>query len=101
MMHRMLVLPLLLVMAACGGTPAPVARPGEDPQVAECREEARQSPQSQELARRMNFNNPTQMDRVREEQRVAEARVFQDCLRRRGLSRGGGVEPLRRPSGLF
>lgn len=100
MMRRLAALPALLLLAACGGTPAPAPRPGEDPQVAECREEARQSPQSQDMARRMNFNNPTQMDRIREEQRMAEARVFQDCLRRRGLSRGGGVEPLRRPGAL-
>lgn len=97
MMCRMLALPLLLALAACGGTSAPAPRAGEDPQVAECREEARQSPPVRDLGRQMNFNNPTQMDRLREEQRAAEARVFQDCLRRRGLSRGGGVEPLRRP----
>jgi hypothetical protein len=45
-------------------------------------------------------SHPTQMQRIAQRQQEAETRAFRECLRLRGLSRGGGVEALRRP-GLF
>lgn len=89
----------LLLLAGCAARgPADVA-----PQTAaeaECRQEARSSPAVRDLARRMVIGIQAQMDRVQEEQRIAESQAYTDCLRRRGLSRGGGVEAVRRP-GLF
>jgi outer membrane biogenesis lipoprotein LolB len=90
----------LLLLAGCAArTPAPTAAP-QTAAEAECRQEARNSPAVRDLARRMVIGIQAQMDRVQEEQRIAESQAYTDCLRRRGLSRGGGVEPVRRP-GLF
>lgn len=87
-----LALPLL---AACGATPEPAA--SENPGVTACREEARAAGNSRDFARQSVVNNPSNQFRLEQERGVAERAAFTDCLRRRGLSRGGGVEPLRRP----
>jgi hypothetical protein len=91
------MLPLLL--AACARTPAapPVASVPDTPEVAACRAEARNSPEVRNLARQVNMNNPTQEARVTALRAEAEGRAFNDCLRLRGLSRGGGVERVRPP----
>ena len=69
----------------------------DSPEAAGCRAEARASVNTREAARQLNFNNPNQMDRVRQMEADAESRAFTDCMRRLGLIRGGGVEPVRRP----
>ncbi|HEV7265828.1 MAG TPA: phosphoribosylamine--glycine ligase [Falsiroseomonas sp.] len=93
-----LVLPALLLLGACGGaTTARAPALPETPDVAACREEARAAGFSnQEIARRQNFTDVNQMARIARLQEEAEQRAFRDCLRRRGLVRGGGVEPVRR-----
>jgi hypothetical protein len=97
-----LALPALL--AACAGPAEPPPRPAvppDNPAVAECRVEARSAvAASRNFARERNLENQNQLDRVQREQEEAESRAFADCLRRRGLARGGGVEQPRSP-GLF
>ena len=88
-------LPLLLVLAGCGGTAGPIA--GDTPAQAECRAEARQAPSVLEFNRRVVIGNVTSEENMRQARQEAEGRAFVDCLRRRGLTRGGGVEALRRP----
>jgi hypothetical protein len=93
----------LLAVAGCGGRerePAPMAAASDLPGHAECRAEAREAPELRELSRSYNPNNIANQDRIARESAAIEASAFQDCLRRRGYSRGGGVEPVRR-SGLF
>jgi len=88
----------LLALAACGGsTPAPPPVP-LDPGVAECRAEARASPEIRRIERERLVGNPTNEARVNDERAGIEQRLTTDCLRRRGLSRGGGVESVRRPA---
>lgn len=94
-----LLMPVLL-LAACGSSPTPQLQ-ADSPAHAECREEARNSTQSRDYSRQVLIGNPTQEDRIRQLQADAERRAYTDCLRRRGLVRGGGVEAVRRPSGLF
>lgn len=66
----------------------------------ECRAEAENAPAVVDTGRRVLIGNVTQQDRLAAERQDALARAYQDCLRRRGLLRGGGVEPVRRP-GMF
>ena len=66
----------------------------------ECRAEAENDPSVVDNSRRVLIGNLTQQDRLAAERQDALARAYQDCLRRRGLLRGGGVEPVRRP-GMF
>jgi hypothetical protein len=87
----------LLFLAACGGAAAP--RPVETPAMAECRAEAERSPGAQAMFSRMNLQNPNNLDRVEREREAVVNRAYADCLTRRGIVRGGGVEPVRR-SGL-
>ncbi|MBU8546177.1 MULTISPECIES: phosphoribosylamine--glycine ligase [Roseomonadaceae] len=87
----------LLLLGGCGTrAPAPAAT-AESPAHAACREEARQSPALAEESRRVVIGLPTSEERFRQARAEAESRAFTDCLRRRGLARGGGVEPLRQP----
>jgi hypothetical protein len=101
--RAMPALAALLLLAACARAPQTAAtpQPPENPEVAACRAEARGSGQTRDAGRQVNFSNPNQMDRVRQMEADAESRAFNDCLRRRGLVRGGGVEPLRRPGFAF
>lgn len=87
----------LLLLAACDSDRHLTTRaPGpEEPGVAECRAEARQATVPG-MARQANPANAMNTARLMQEQEAAELRAFNDCLRRRGLSRGGGVEPVRR-----
>ncbi|WP_270937733.1 phosphoribosylamine--glycine ligase [Falsiroseomonas oryzae] len=91
-----LLLPALL-LAACGSRgPAPrTAAAQEDPAVAECRTESRNSPEVRELFREENPANQTQHALVEQRRTEAERRAFRDCLRRRGVIHGGGVEQVR------
>jgi hypothetical protein len=98
-MIRPAALGALGLVAACARTPATPAAP-ENPEVAVCREEARSIPLSRELqARLVSASNATRGE-IERERAEAENRAMNDCLRRRGVLRGGGVEPVRRP-GLF
>lgn len=87
----------LLMLAACGGRAAPEPAIAETPAQAECRAEARQSPDVAALSRRVLLGVPASEYRFRRDRQQAEATAYTNCLQRRGLSRGGGVEPLRRP----
>jgi hypothetical protein len=99
---RLLCAPLLFVpfLAACGGGSRPGASPPpqerESPEAAQCREEARRSPEVTRLARELNPSNLANAQRVGEERRIAEVRAFRDCMVRRGAALPGGVEPRRR-----
>jgi hypothetical protein len=101
-MMRLIALALpALFLAACSRAPAPVAATGgNDAVTAECRAEARNSPAVREAWRAQIPSNQTLEDRVRAEAAMAEANAFDDCLRRRGVRTGGGVERVR-PSGWY
>lgn len=86
----------LLLLSGCGGGRDRLPDAAEGPVQQECRAEAGQAPAVQEEWRRMVIGNPASEERVRQAQRQAESRAYADCLRRRGLMRGGGVEPSRR-----
>ena len=90
---------LLPLLAACARTPAPPPTPSvpDTPEVAACRAEARNSPEVRDIGHRMNPANTYQTARVAALRDEAEGRAFNDCLRRRGISRGGGVERVRPP----
>lgn len=98
-MMRLAALALLALLAACSRTPATPAAP-ENPEVAICREEARNIPVSRDLRARLTTMHAAGRAEIEREQAEAESRAFNDCLRRRGVLRGGGVEQVRRP-GLF
>lgn len=66
----------------------------------ECRAEAESAPAVVDFNRRAMLGNVAQQERLSAERQDVLARAYQDCLRRRGLVRGGGVEPVRRP-GMF
>ena len=94
-----LALPVLLplgLLAACG-RPAP--RQAETPVMAECRAEAERTPAAQATYGRVNLQNPNSVDRVEREREQVVNRAYADCLTRRGITRGGCVDPVRR-SGL-
>jgi len=96
-MMRLAALAALGLLAACARTPA---EPG-NPEFAICRAEARDLPISRELRARLLTTHAAGRAEIERERAEAENRAFNDCLRRRGVIRGGGVEPVRRPSGLF
>jgi uncharacterized lipoprotein YajG len=100
MIRALSPLACLLALAACASRGATTAAAPENPAQAECRQEARESIPVRDLARQLVIGNQAQMDRVQAQQREAESRAYSDCLRRRGLARGGGVEPVRRASGF-
>jgi hypothetical protein len=92
----------LLGLAACGGRdPGPVTTVPESPEVAACREEARTAPNPRDFGREQNLANATRTEQLRQERLAVEQRAFNDCLRRRGLTRGGGVEAVRPSRTLF
>lgn len=62
---------------------------------AQCRAEATRGP-VRNAARQSNFENQTQVRRLLTEERDAERRLYEDCMRRLGLPTPGGVEPIRR-----
>ncbi|MGK7866226.1 phosphoribosylamine--glycine ligase [Falsiroseomonas sp. E2-1-a20] len=87
----------LLLLAACGSGRGAMPAMSDGPAQAECRAEARQSPEVEAQWRRVVIGLPSSEEQVRRERAQAESRAFTDCLRRRGLVRGGGVEPRRQP----
>ena len=97
-MRRTALLALLvLLVPGCGlfgGSRAPP--PEEDtPDHRACRQEARSAPAVVALEGQRNPLNSFNMQRIDEERRLLEIRAYRDCLRRRGLTLPGGVEPLR------
>jgi hypothetical protein len=87
---------LLLALAACAAPrnpPAP-AEP-EPPAVTACRAEARRDAATRDTFRQLNAGNPANQARIAQERAEAEERAFRDCLRREGISFGGGVESVR------
>lgn len=101
-MRRSLLLAALL-LGAC--TPAYRAdeaafRGPDDPARRECRAEAENAPEVVAFGRQARLDNIPAQDRLAAQRQDAVTRAYQDCLRRRGLMRGGGVEPVRRP-GMF
>lgn len=92
---------LVALLAACGsrGEPAPMRTDVDDPAaVQECRAQARNSQQVRDVQRTAWNENLYRMDSVNRNLREAEATAELDCLRRRGVVRGGGVEQVRPPS---
>jgi hypothetical protein len=96
-MRRIIPAAALLLLAACGGDRHMATRTAgpEDPGVAECRAEARQAP-APNVARQANPANGLNVARLAQEREALETRAFTECVLRRGLSRGGGVETVRR-----
>lgn len=90
---------LLPLLAACGGPARAPAEP-EPAGYAECRAEAQQGASAVTLGRQWVPNSPNLDERLAAERDAAVQRGFNECLRRRGLVRGGGVEAVRRP-GMF
>lgn len=86
-------LPCALLLGACEGLEPLVAPPVMDN--AQCRAEAIAAPE-RNAARQSNFINQTQVRRLLTEEREAERRVYEACLRRLGLPTPGGVEAIRR-----
>jgi hypothetical protein len=72
----------------------------QNPAYEECRVEARTSPGVRDAFRQMNPVDLTHQDRVNAEAVLARARALDECLRRRGVIRGGGVERVR-PQGWY
>lgn len=104
-MRRSLIL-LALLAGAC--TPAYRADEAsfrgpdnlDNPAYRECRAEAERAPSVVAVNRQSVLGNPAQQERLNIARQEAVTRAYQDCLRSRGLIRGGGVEPVRRP-GMF
>ncbi|WP_439595428.1 phosphoribosylamine--glycine ligase [Falsiroseomonas sp.] len=89
----------ILLLAGCGGrgSPEPTASV-TSPAQAECRAEAQRAPAVADQSRRVVIGLPYSEELASQARQEAESRAYTDCLRRRGLVRGGGVEPLRRPT---
>jgi hypothetical protein len=86
----------ILLLAGCGGRTAPAPAVAGDPAQAECRAEAQQAPAVGAAYRRVVIGHPGSEYQFEQARQDAENRAYTDCLRRRGLARGGGVEPMRR-----
>ncbi len=90
---RFPALTALLLLAACDGFEPLVSSPVMDN--AECRAEAMRAPE-RAAARQSNFENQSQVRRLLTEERDAERRLYEACMRRLGLPTQGGVEAIRR-----
>ena len=93
MRHALRILPLAALLVGCTGL-EPVAAPPimDDPA---CRAEARRGPE-RDAARQSNMTNQTQVRFLQNQENEAERRLYNDCLRRRGLPTPGGVEAVQR-----
>jgi len=89
---RHATLTLLVLLAACSTRPVPPAEP-ETPEAALCRAETRDFPERRRLMAQRTENNAPQVDGLIAD---AQLRAFRDCMRRRGISEGDGVERVRR-----
>lgn len=87
------ILLMALLLTACGGLEPVVAPPTMDNP--ECRQEARRSPEVRNMDRQSNFENQTQVRRLTTLEHEAEARIYNDCMRRRGFPVTGGVAPIQ------
>ncbi len=90
------VLAVILALGGCATAvdlPVPSGVAADDPRVVACREEARQAPEVR-LVFRSAWTSTT-AEQVRRDADEALLSAYRDCLEREGLSRGGGVEPLR------
>jgi hypothetical protein len=92
----MKAIPVLLLLAACAARAPEPPRMAEGPDQAACRAEAAQASTPRDTWRRMNDQNATLMDQLRAEAAQAQEAAFRECLRRRGVRRGGGVERVAR-----
>ncbi len=99
-MRPFAVLTVAAALAACGSSPRAPVEP-ENPIVTACRAEARGTAGAREFGREQNVSNADYTDQLRQRRADAEARAMNDCLRARGVLRGGGVERVRPPSGLL
>lgn len=89
-------LPLLILLAGCGGGVLNESLPQEPgPDAAACREEVLRDPELRRIAASMTSENLAQNDRVRRELREAIPRAYNACMTRRGVQPQGGVEPVR------
>jgi len=84
---------LAILLPGCGGLEPLVAAPNMDNP--ECRQEVRRSPEVRNIDRQSNFENQTQVRRLTTLENEAETRIYNDCLRRRGISVPGGVAPIQ------
>ncbi|MBS7792249.1 phosphoribosylamine--glycine ligase [Roseococcus sp. SDR] len=95
MMNALRILPLaaLPLLVACTSL-EPVAAPPimTDPV---CRDEARRTAE-RDVARQSNMTNQTQVRFLQNQENQEERRLYNDCLRRRGLPTPGGVEAVQR-----
>jgi hypothetical protein len=87
------IIPLLPLLVACGGLEPVAAPPIMDDPV--CRAEATRGPE-RDAARQSNFTNQTQVRFLQNQENEAERRLYNECLRRRGLPTPGGVEAVQR-----
>lgn len=90
---RIFLLVTAMALAACGELEPLVARPVMND--AECRTQTLAAPEVRRTGRELNADNQSNVRRVTSERNEAERRIYEDCLRRRGLSISGGVEPIR------
>lgn len=90
-------LPLLILLAGCGGGLLNEAMPRESgPDAEACRAEVLRDPELRRIAAAMTPGNVAQNERVDRELRETIPRVYNACMIRRGARVQGGVEPLRR-----
>jgi len=87
------ILLMALLLPACGELEPVVAAPNMDNP--DCRQEVRRSPDVRNIDRQSNFENQTQVRRLTTLEHEAETRIYNDCMRRRGLSVQGGVAPIQ------
>ena len=95
---RALALCALLGITACEGGGGVVGRnlpnePGPDAEA--CRQETLRDPEIRRIASTNVAGNLAQEDRVRRELAEALPRVYNACMRRRGIAPRGGVERVR------
>jgi hypothetical protein len=84
----------LLLLAACNSLEPLVSPPIMDN--AECRAQSLRDPEVRNTARELNPENQTNVRRVETERNEALRRVYNNCLRERGLPTQGGVEAIQR-----
>jgi starvation-inducible outer membrane lipoprotein len=94
-MTRFLPIVALLLPAACATPPPAPSGPPDSPIQATCRAESRSDPAVKAVQSQLNMGNSVNEQRVGYETRVAELRVFRDCMRRNGVALPGGVEAVR------
>ena len=97
-MRAALLALLVLLPPGCGlfgGGSRPPPPEEDTPDHRACRQEARSAPAVVALEAQRNPLNTFNMQRLDEERRLLEIRAYRDCLRSRGLTLPGGVEPVR------